>query len=47
MSERDIEQALAKSKLVKIADKIADPNSGSSRIQANGQEIPLNLGVAK
>lgn len=43
LSEKDIEQALAKAK----SEKSADPNSGSGRIQANNQEKPLNLGVTK
>lgn len=50
LSEKDIEQALAKARSEKGADKSADPNSGSGRIQANNQEKqekPHNLGVAK
>lgn len=43
MSERDIEQAMAKSK----ADKIAGQDSGANRSQAGGQEKTLNSGVAK
>lgn len=43
LSEKDIEQAMTKSK----ADKTTGPDSGSSRSQANSQETNLNLGVAK
>lgn len=47
MSERDIEQAMAKSGSGKIADKIAGQDSGANRGQAGGQEKTLNSGVAK
>lgn len=43
LSEKDIEQALAKSK----AEKRTGSDSGSSPSQANSQEKNLNLGVAK
>lgn len=43
MSERDIEQALAKFK----QGKVAGPNSGVSRSQDSSQEKNLNQGVTK
>ena len=43
MSERDIEQAMARSK----PGKIAGPDSDASGSQAGGQEKNLNLGVTK
>lgn len=43
MSERDIEQALAKSK----SEKIAGQDSGTRQTPVGGQQENLNLGVAK
>jgi hypothetical protein len=43
LSERDIEQAMARSK----PEKIAGSELGTGRSQASGQEKTLNLGVAK
>lgn len=43
LSERDIEQAITKSK----PDKLARPNLDAGGSQASGQEETLNLGVTK
>ena len=43
LSERDIEQALAKSNLQKLAGQ----DSGTSQATGGGQERTLNLGAAK